>query len=476
MLIFAILPLLVLIFLLLVLKWSLARSAPLAFAVTAMLAAFKWNAQILELIQPLFKGGLLAIDVSLIIFGAIFFVEYLKREGHFLSMLDQLNRLTQDREKLVLLFAWLFGSFIEGVSGFGTAGAIVAPFLVGIGIDASKAIVISLIANCTAVTFGAVGTPIRIGMADFLDVNFIQTVWQINLLPALMIPFVILFYLDKGVVKKNWSFALLVGLSFIIPYALVTNFGYEYPSIVGGAVGFCTVLFILKHRASDLKWSSFIRAFSPYLLLLFILFLGKFVFEDFYSEINLGKYLKHNIQLFNPGLAFITTTLILILTSKKPVFSYLNLAEATFSPLAKTFMSIFFVSSLTYTMVLTDRLVLTEYGMLESIASHASSKYLQYYSAFIGAFGAFLAGSATVSNLLFTEMQVHAAKIYHIKTEIVLALQLTGAAAGNMIALPNILAIQAAVKQHGGERELLLQLIWPCLFYLILATLCSLNF
>ncbi len=74
-----------------------------------------------------------------------------------------------------IIIAWLFGSFIEGASGFGTPAAIVAPLLVAIGFPAMAAVMLGMLVQSTPVSFGAVGTPIIIGITSGLDSEAIGT-------------------------------------------------------------------------------------------------------------------------------------------------------------------------------------------------------------------------------------------------------------------------------------------------------------
>ncbi|MCD6516889.1 MAG: L-lactate permease [Candidatus Aminicenantes bacterium] len=74
-----------------------------------------------------------------------------------------------DRRVQVVIIAWLFGSFIEGSAGFGTPAAIAAPLMVALGFPALAAVMIGMMIQSTAVTFGACGTPILIGVKDGLQ-------------------------------------------------------------------------------------------------------------------------------------------------------------------------------------------------------------------------------------------------------------------------------------------------------------------
>jgi lactate permease len=84
----------------------------------------------------------------------------------------------------------------------------------------------------------------------------------------------------------------------------------------------------------------------------------------------------------------------------------------------------------------------------------------------IGALGAFIAGSNTVSNLMFSLFQYGIAERLLISGAMVVALQAVGAAAGNMIAIHNVVAASATVGLLGQEGTTLRKTIIPTLYYL----------
>ena len=63
----------------------------------------------------------------------------------------------------------MFGCFIEGASGFGTPAAVAAPLMVAIGFPALAAVVFGMMIQSTPVSFGAVGTPMIVGVQGGLD-------------------------------------------------------------------------------------------------------------------------------------------------------------------------------------------------------------------------------------------------------------------------------------------------------------------
>ena len=69
----------------------------------------------------------------------------------------------------------------------------------------------------------------------------------------------------------------------------------------------------------------------------------------------------------------------------------------------------------------------------------------------IGAVGAFLAGSNTVSNLMLSQFQFETANLLQLSGALMVAAQSVGAAAGNMVAIHNVVAASATVGLLGKE-------------------------
>ena len=53
--------------------------------------------------------------------------------------------ISPDRRIQAIIIVWLFGSFLEGASGFGTPAAVCAPLLVALGFPAVAAVMVLLI-------------------------------------------------------------------------------------------------------------------------------------------------------------------------------------------------------------------------------------------------------------------------------------------------------------------------------------------
>jgi lactate permease len=105
-------------------------------------------------------------------------------------------------------------------------------------------------------------------------------------------------------------------------------------------------------------------------------------------------------------------------------------------------------------------------AMAEWVAGNVGSVW-PFFAPMTGALGAFIAGSNTVSNLMFSAFQFGVAERLAMSTVVIVALQAVGAAAGNMIAIHNVVAASATVGLLGKEGATLRKTILPAMYYLL---------
>ena len=140
------------------------RAMPISFVVTVLIAYLFWNIPADFLAASTIQGLFITFDILYIIFGAIVLLNLLNYSGAIGVIRSGFMDISEDRRIQVIILVWLFGSFIEGAAGFGTPAAVVAPLLVGMGFPAFCAVMLGMMVQSTAVTFGAVGTPILVGI------------------------------------------------------------------------------------------------------------------------------------------------------------------------------------------------------------------------------------------------------------------------------------------------------------------------
>lgn len=109
-------------------------------------------------------------------------------------------------------------------------------------------------------------------------------------------------------------------------------------------------------------------------------------------------------------------------------------------------------------------------AMAQLVADSVGGVY-PFFAPVVGALGAFIAGSNTVSNLMLSQFQLNAAELIGVSGAMMVAVQSVGAAAGNMIAIHNVVAASATVGLLGREGITLRKTILPTLYYLAAAGL-----
>jgi lactate permease len=323
--------------------------------------------------------------------------------------------------------------------------------------------------------------------------------------------------------NKSWTeglavapFAVFAGLAFVIPYAAAGVFlGPEFPSMIGALVGLVIVVpaakagFLMPKTAWDFApakewpaaWMGSIEiklddlssklpmsiglAWLPYVLLAALLVLSRVnadVKAFFVNNLVLGwsnilgeTGVSGDIQfLYLPGgimvLVVLATFALQKMTATKMVAA---VTESSKTLLGAGFVLIFtipMVRILINSGVNMGDLPSMPRAMAELVASSVGSVY-PFFAASVGALGAFIAGSNTVSNLMMAQFQFDTAHLIGVSSAMLIASQAVGAAAGNMIAIHNIVAASATVGLLGREGEILRLTIIPTIYYLIMAGL-----
>src|SRR5690554_3513171 len=142
---------------------------PVVFLVTAVIALTAWDMSFTRVMASTFQGLIQTAGLLWIIFGAILLLNTLKHSGGITAIRNGFSGISPDRRVQALIVAWLFGCFIEGASGFGTPAAVAAPLMVALGFPAVAAVVVGMMVQSTPVSFGAVGTPMVVGVGSGLD-------------------------------------------------------------------------------------------------------------------------------------------------------------------------------------------------------------------------------------------------------------------------------------------------------------------
>jgi len=271
MVITALLPLLTVAIFLVGLRWPAKYAMPLAYIVAVVVALGFWGTDFNVVAGASANGVVTALNILFIVFGAILLLYTLRESGAIAVIQQGFSDISPDRRVQAIIVAWLFGSLIEGASGFGTPAAIAAPLLVALGFPAMAAVVSAMIIQSTPVSFGAVGTPIIVGvnagladqsvterMVEAAGIPYAEYLNQIGMqvamvhalvgvfIPLIMVGMLTRFFgANRSFMEglRAWPFALFAGVSFVVPYyAVAALLGPEFPALLGGLIGIAIVV------------------------------------------------------------------------------------------------------------------------------------------------------------------------------------------------------------------------------------------
>ncbi len=436
-----------------------------------------------QLVPPLVKALIVSTEVGLILLGAISFLEAMHRRGTTGRIGEALGGFTSGNRALeALLLAWLFCGFLEGAAGFGAPAALVAPLLHSIGFSPLTAAILPLIGDSAAVPFGAVGTPVRVGFDGLAAGSAGGFGAGINLVAGLAAPLAIYLIVARSdetggprLSRRRGVFlALWAGACFTVPAFLLVRIGPEFPSLAGALIGllvFSVTLLGLpgggeKKRGGVARLTGLVAAFYPYLLLCLALLAGKLLLGSVRFRLEIAGHAE-SLNAFQPGLLFLATTVLFQIADRRgSTAPFWGIYREAGRRLPVVWLAIFCMAGLAQFVVQISEPA----AALDVLFGRAGGAVLLVVLAPVaGAAGSFIAGSATVSNLLMAPLLFQASALTGVDPGLVLGLQLVGAGAGNMISLQNLAAVQATVGLANREREMLQRLWLPCAAYLGIA-------
>lgn len=490
-LVFAILPVLLLIFLMAVLKMSGDKSSVISLGVTILVALFAFGFPVKDLFYSFLYGALKAVSpILFIIVMAIFSYNVLLKTGRMEIIKEQFSSISTDKSIQVLLLTWGFGGLLEAMAGFGTAVAIPAAILISLGFKPVFSAVVSLIANSVATAFGAIGTPVLVLAKETnLDVMNLSAniVLQLSVL-MFLIPLVLLFLTDPKVksLPKNLFLAFLVGaVSLVTQYLAARYMGAESPAIIGSIASIIVIVVFGKLTSSgknkapvkklSLDFRKIANAWSIYLLILVLIILTSPIFpvlrhtlsNNWVTEIVFpinGLRTVYAISwLTHAGVLLFVGTFVGGLIQGASVKDLFVVLWNTIKQLKKTFVTVICLVGLST--------IMDYSGMIAVIATALATATGALYPLFapvIGCLGTFITGSDTSSNILFGKLQSSVAGQIHVNPDWLSAANTVGATGGKIISPQSIAIATSASNQQGKEGEILKAAIPYALAYVVI--------
>ncbi len=574
----AVAPLAVVGLLLVGLLWPATRAMPVAWLSAVFVAGTVWNMPSAWIAAATVEGIVTALQILWIVFGALVLLYTMMLAGAF----DALNRsfatVSEDRRVQIILLAFFLAAFIEGVAGFGTPAAVIGPLLLGLGFPALAAVIAALIGHIIAVTYGAVGTPILVGIREPMDGVFrIQTALEAeemsssefavevaawaatyHLLVGVLMPFVavamvVYFFGEERSIKPALEVAplcLFAGISFGVPYWIAAWYVTpEFPSLIGSMVGAAIVVSALRagYFLPDDEWDfpdrsewpdhwvgdiepgdrhsvlpntprmSLSTAWTPYLALLALLVFTRtaepipallqgetvtlFGREQSLMLLSIatgvGQFTLGPVSLEWAGIfgttlgnridfAYVPGMWLLVSAGLAMSLFGLDRSDAATvcggaaKKLVTPLIALVFVLAMANVMLQSaahpNAPAESMIVVLATVTADVFGPAYPLVAALIGALGAALVGSNTVSNITFGPMQFVAAERIGISRTLTVGAQAVGGAIGNLVAIHNVVAALATVGLVGQEGRVIRLNLLPLLYYTAFVGLLSLAF
>lgn len=520
------LPILLPFIFLVLLKWGAKKGMFVSSVIFIVLSYFIWGMDTNIILASIIQGTHKAVTILFILFGAIMLLKILTYTGSMEIIKKGFQSISDDMRVQSIIIGVLFVALIEGAAGFGTPAVVAAPLLMSLGFTPISAVVVALIGDSVPVSFGAVGTPVLVGLGNipgsgidfFNKISFYIT--RVDSMMMVILPTIIVMVLTLNFGKKRsmksflevlpWT--LLIGISYATIAITCSLFlGAEFVSILTPITVLGIATFTAKKKIFLPKNSTWIMenenksnsikteniahvefttknlllAWIPYLLVVLLLIatrivkpLKTFVLTaiDFSIKDIMGMGIKSNWQvLYSPGAILLLAGLIALAINSSKIKT--EILKKSFND------TIFSVKNAAIVLVFTLALVQTFVNSANSAVGVSMPTYFAkilanifeqnwvFVSPFLGILGSFVTGSATVSTLTFSSIQYQVSQSIGINSFVILAMQVIGGAAGNMICVHNVVAAAAVVGLVDKEGSIIRKTLPPVILYGIITSI-----
>jgi lactate permease len=487
----AAMPLLVVLYLMIARQWTSSWAGIAGWATAVLLALLLFGANGQLLLVALGKALLLALFVLYIIWSALLFYHVINEAGAIAVIGEELPGIAPDQASQALLLGWIFGAFLQGVSGYGVPVAVVAPLLAGLGFAANTAVLIALLGHGWAVTFGSLGASFfaLIAAGGWPGAALVGPAVLLLGICCFLSGLAVLWVAGKGAaVRRSWFRLLILTLFMAGTQAAVAAAGFwSMAALMAGLLGLALALldfrfslFAGRRKGSHEKRPIAIngrrlaRAFWPYFLLTLIIVSGQTAFRAPLSALQLNLEFPAVVTRSGWQTAAEAGQAIapfghagaLLLYSSLLSFAWYRW-RGTFRPQSaysgqriwRQTVKGALPSTISIIALLAMSLTMQHAGMTDRLAqalSQGTGRLFPLLTPFIGVLGAFMTGSNTNSNVVFGLLQQQTAVALNLSVPFILAGQTAGGAIGSLLA-PAKVVVGCSTVSGANEGQILKQ-------------------
>lgn len=519
---FALTPIIVLLVLLVVLRWTAQQAAMIGMFTAAAIGFLVFRSPVETLAVAGAKGVWDAVFILAVIWPALLLYQMMNHAGGYVALRQGIARFSRNELFILIALGWVFTSFVQGIDGFGTPIAVVAPILVGFGVRPVYAVAIPIIAHIWAKFFGTLGvgwlaTLQVVALDDPAEVAF-QSALLILIQPVLAGFTIAWMYGRWPAVLHAWQLVLIISAIQGGGQVLVAPFYPALAAFIPATAALIALYPLSRWRryaepaegiterpamredriegAQDEKTPMGLgMAFLPYLLLT-VIAVGVLTIDP----------LEQALDAFSLGLPFPEVT---------TGYGVVNAATGAYSTLAPfTHPGAFLLVTVAITWViyrsrgyfrgwaatggknnevgvlrgtfgdavpasvpiigfLVMARLMDHSGQNQVLALGISAVTPAYVFAFlsngIGAIGAFTTSSSTSSNVLFSDLQQTLARLKGLPDATIIAAQSAGGAIGNAIAPANVV-LGASTAGISGQEGMVIRKTLPWTIVAIILT------
>lgn len=512
----AIFPMALLLVLLVFYRWKAAEAGALGVLCTLLTAALAFKSPFNDIAVAGAKGAWDSIYILYVIWPAMILYLLGKTSGAFDALGKEIVHFSKNELFLVLGFGWVFASFFQGISGFGTPVAVAAPILVALGVRPVYAVAMTLIGHAWANMFGTLGvswiaTSQVVAIQD-PGVAAFQTAFLlgvVNVAGGLMLAWL---YGRGAAIRHGLPMILIIAAIHGGGQVLLSGVNPVLSNFVPGTIALLALyplskwrryqdpipedladrpamdsssdIFSAKPTGDDAPVMSLSMALFPYVLLAAIAIpmltitpltdlISAYSFglpfpqvETGYGVVRAAEEAYSPVRPFNhPGFFLLVTSLITWMVFNSKGYFALWAKRVEVPKFGAELVSAAVPTSMAVVSYLIMSRVLDHSGQTSVLAfgiqAFTPPLVFAFFANGIGIFGAFMTSSNTASNVLFSPLQSTIADLEALPQSSIIAAQSAGGAIGNAIAPANAVLGTSTTGIVGKEGDILrLTLPW----------------
>lgn len=504
----AVVPILFIFWALIIQKMKGYLASLLATALAILIAITAYGMPVKLALLSTANGALYGLfPICWIIITAVFLFNLTIKSGQFEIIKHYMASITSDRRLQALLIAFSFGSFLEGMAGFGAPVAITAALLVGLGFNPLYAAGLCLIANTAPVAFGSVGIPITVAsqVTSIPEMAISQMVGRTLPILSVFLPlYLVVIMAGFRKAREVWPAIVVAGVSFAFLQGFSSNtLGPALPDVLAGIGSIVSLIVLLKYWKPKSTWrfpnepvptittdvhytnGQILRALSPFILMTIVIIAwGLKPVKDVFNAVGQVQFAfpgLHNIILDSGGkaiphlfkfnyLSASGTAILLSALIATPLvgLTYGQAGKVFLQTLRQlTFPIITIAAVLGFAYIVNDSGI--SITMAEALAN--TGVLFPFFAPMLGWLGVFITGSDTSANALFGKLQATTATSLGIDPVVTVSANVSGGVIGKMIS-PQSIAVAAAAGNLVGKESELFRFTVKHSFYMLLVICC----